>query len=170
MNQFRRFMYGRYGVDQFTIFIVIMSMLITFIYSFTRFLPIYPFAYILLIYALYRTFSKNIQNRSRENQIFTQIFGSMKKKLINIKLILVGTNTHKYFRCSRCKQIIRVPRNKGKISISCPKCRNEFVKKTWDDFSGKSQTKTVILNMNIYAFIFIKQPISDFWHSNHTIA
>ncbi len=130
MNQFRRFMYGRYGVDQFTIVLVVLSMIITFVSSFTKFLPIYALAYILLIYALFRTFSKNLQKRTRENQIFYQLSSSLKKKLTNIKLLLIGTKTHKYFKCSHCKQVIRVPRDRGKICITCPKCRREFVKKT----------------------------------------
>jgi predicted phosphohydrolase len=37
---------------------------------------------------------------------------------------------HRYFDCPRCRQRVRVPRGKGKISISCPKCHEKFVKKT----------------------------------------
>ncbi|MBO5073579.1 MAG: hypothetical protein J6C32_11505 [Eubacterium sp.] len=39
-------------------------------------------------------------------------------------------STKKLFRCPKCHQTIRVPRGKGKIAITCPKCRNEFVKRT----------------------------------------
>jgi len=37
---------------------------------------------------------------------------------------------HRYFSCPRCRQPVRVPRGKGKISITCPKCREKFIKKT----------------------------------------
>ena len=37
---------------------------------------------------------------------------------------------HRYFDCPKCHQMVRVPRGKGKISITCPRCREKFVKKT----------------------------------------
>ena len=37
---------------------------------------------------------------------------------------------YKVFICPTCKQKLRVPRGKGKISISCPKCGTSFIKKT----------------------------------------
>lgn len=130
MNQFRRFMYGRYGLDQLSRALVIICMLFTLISSFTRFIPLYLLAYIPLIYAVYRMFSRNIPARTRENQIYCQMTGSLRKRFTNLRLLCVGTKTHKYYLCSHCRQIIRVPRDKGKICITCPKCRREFVKRT----------------------------------------
>lgn len=37
---------------------------------------------------------------------------------------------HKYFRCPNCGQMLRVPKGKGKISISCRNCGTTFQKKT----------------------------------------
>jgi hypothetical protein len=130
MNQFRRFMYGRYGFDPLTRDMVILSMLITLTASLTRWMPLYALSYLLLLYALFRTFSRNIQKRSKENMVYYKITGSFRKRLHDDILILIGTKTHKFYRCSKCKQTIRVPRGKGKICITCPKCRNEFVRKT----------------------------------------
>ena len=33
---------------------------------------------------------------------------------------------HKYFTCPNCKTVCRVPRGKGKIVITCPKCGGEI--------------------------------------------
>lgn len=130
MNQLRRFMYGRYGFDQLSRDLVIICMLFTLISSITRFMPLYMLSYLPLIYAAYRIFSRDIQKRSRENQIYYQKTGVLKKKFTNARLLCFGTKTHKYYSCSQCKQLIRVPRGKGKICITCPKCRKEIVKKT----------------------------------------
>ena len=37
--------------------------------------------------------------------------------------------THLY-RCPSCGQKVRVPRGKGRISIHCPKCQRDFIKRT----------------------------------------
>lgn len=37
---------------------------------------------------------------------------------------------HKIFQCGKCGQMIRVPKGKGKIAITCPSCKQEFIKRT----------------------------------------
>lgn len=130
MNQLRRFMYGRYGFDQFGRALVIFSLLFSVIATFTRFNILVLVAYIPLIYAVYRITSRNIAKRSQENLQYCKMTGAIRNKAQQIALSLVGTKTHKYFKCSHCKQTIRIPRGKGKICITCPKCKAEFVKRT----------------------------------------
>lgn len=130
MNQIRRFMYGRYGFDQYSSTLVFISLILSVIATFTRFTPLFFISYVPLVYAIYRILSKNIAKRSHENLVFFNLVTSIRNKFKNFKLVLVGTKTHKYYRCDRCKQIIRVPRGKGKISITCPKCKAEFVRRT----------------------------------------
>ena len=38
--------------------------------------------------------------------------------------------THKYYKCPTCKQVVRVPKGRGKIEINCPKCHTKFIKRT----------------------------------------
>ncbi len=130
MNRFRNFMIGRYGVDQFSRALIVLSLLISAFTTLTRLTGLVIIAYIPIIYALYRMFSKDIQKRSKENVAYMKYFGDFKRKLNNLKLWLVGTKTHKYYTCSKCKQTIRVPRGKGKIAITCPKCKAEFIRRT----------------------------------------
>jgi hypothetical protein len=130
MNRFRNFMVGRYGFDQLTRALVICSLILSVITSFTRINGLFILAYIPFFYALYRSFSRDIQKRSQENMAFMRYTGNVKGKLNHLKLWLVGTKTHKYFTCSKCKQTIRVPRGKGKVAITCPKCKTEFVRRT----------------------------------------
>ena len=37
---------------------------------------------------------------------------------------------NRYFICPRCRQTVRVPRHKGKIAITCPKCKERFERRT----------------------------------------
>lgn len=130
MNNLRRFMYGRYGVDQLSRGLIIMALIISVISSFTRYPYVILLSYIPFVYAIFRTLSKNIAKRTQENVVYCRMLDDVKKKLKDLKLSLIGTKTHKYYKCSRCKQTIRVPRDKGKICITCPKCKHEFIKRT----------------------------------------
>lgn len=130
MNQFRRFLYGRYGYDRLTRDLVIVSMIFTLLSSFTGFTVLYILACFILLYAVYRTLSKNITKRSNENMVYQRMTAPLGKKSQDLFLTLLGTKTHKFYHCSRCRQTIRVPRGKGKICITCPKCRNEFIRRT----------------------------------------
>lgn len=130
MNQFRRFMYGRYGFDQLTRALVLIALALSVIAAITRSGLLMLIAYIPIVYAIFRILSKNIDRRTQENQAYYAIMRKSGTKLKNFKLRLVGTKTHKYYRCRNCRQMIRVPRGKGRISISCPKCRTEFIRRT----------------------------------------
>ncbi len=130
MNKLRNFMLGRYGVDKLNFVLLICSILISAIASILNFEIGLFLSYIPLIWCFYRTFSRNIYKRANENQVFLSKYGPLEQKAIASIKLLIGTKTHKYYKCSKCKQTIRVPRGKGKICISCPKCRNEFIKNT----------------------------------------
>lgn len=130
MNRFRDrfayFMAGRNGVDQFSRFLNLVSLVFLIVSLFiphdlTRFI-VSSVGVLIMIYSYFRIFSKNYAARNRENQWFCSLrYG--KAKTTNKK-------THKIFKCPKCAQKIRVPRHKGKICITCPKCRTEFIKKT----------------------------------------
>ena len=38
--------------------------------------------------------------------------------------------TYRYLICPQCAQRLRVPRGKGKIRVTCTKCRNQFIAKS----------------------------------------
>lgn len=130
MNWLRNFMYGRHGADHLSVGLIAISFLISLV---LRFVPV-PFilliAYIPLVFAFYRILSKNISKRQHENQIFLQYFSPVaewcKKKYSHLKQM----QTHKFYKCPNCRQELRVPRGRGKIEISCPKCKTNFIKKT----------------------------------------
>lgn len=116
-----RFMTGRYGMDRLNSVILWGSVILVLI---ALFLPgklklIFTLlSYLLLGYAIFRLLSRKTYKRYRENRRFLMLLGQIKDR------------EHKYYTCPRCRQLVRVPRGKGKISITCPKCKEKFVKKT----------------------------------------
>ena len=75
-------------------------------------------SYALMFWAIYRALSRNTYKRYQENRKFLLIFDRLKDR------------NNRYFNCPKCHQTVRVPRGKGKISITCPKCREKFIRKT----------------------------------------
>lgn len=135
MNWLRRFMYGRYGNDQLSTFLfVFYIILVVFQMIFRNSAAgrvLMLLSYVVVLAYFFRCFSKNIYKRQRENQKFLQLWNPVKNYFKYWKRKIQERNsTKKLFRCPQCHQTIRVPRGKGKIAITCPKCRREFVKRT----------------------------------------
>ena len=117
-----RFMAGRYGTDKLNMVLLTTGLVVSLAGLFVR-LPVLNLCFMLLSYGLvgltlYRTFSRNTYKRYQENRRFLQFFEKLKDR------------QHRYYKCPRCHQQVRVPKGKGKISITCPKCKEKFVKKT----------------------------------------
>jgi predicted RNA-binding Zn-ribbon protein involved in translation (DUF1610 family) len=93
-----------------------------------------PYGYIpsilLVAYAFLRMFSKNVNKRRSENYKFVMFMQKIKNSFTGFFANLKASKTHKVFSCPKCSQKLRVPRGKGKISITCSKCGNKFVKQT----------------------------------------
>lgn len=130
MNQFRKFMYGRYGPDQYSRFLIGIALVLSIIGSISRFGLVIYISYFVLLYAVYRILSKNVSKRTQENYKYIKIINTLKSIIYKKKRIMNGTTTHKFYKCPKCKQTIRVPKGKGKICITCPKCNSEFMKRT----------------------------------------
>lgn len=134
MNSFKdkmaRFMYGRYGMDQLSRNLSLICLVLLIVTMFVRNNVIYMIALIGIVYTYFRVFSRNISRRSEENEKYLRFHYKVIGKLNKIKFRITDSKTHRIFRCPSCSQKIRVPRGKGKISIKCPKCRIEFIKKT----------------------------------------
>ncbi len=118
----RHFMLGRYGTDKLNTTILTAGVIVCLISMFIKIpvvdLILTAISYGLMIWAIFRMLSRNTYKRYQENRKFLRLKERLKDK------------QHRYFSCPRCRQQVRVPRGKGKISISCPKCGEKFIKKT----------------------------------------
>ena len=119
---FRNFMMGRYGTDKLNMYILGAGVVICLV---TMFIPnpavtllLTLVSYGLMFWAIFRCFSRNTYKRYQENRRFLMFLDRLKDR------------EHRHFECPKCRQPVRVPRGKGKIAITCPKCRERFIKKT----------------------------------------
>lgn len=130
MNWLKRFMAGRYGLDQLSVVLIIVNFLISILLMFFNSRILNILSMILLMIVFYRVLSKDIAKRYQENMKFLSIWNPMKNKVVNKVKQIKNLKNYKYYKCPSCKQKIRVPRGKGKISITCPKCRTVIIKNT----------------------------------------
>ena len=92
---------------------------------------ILDFAGLVLIgYTYFRIFSKNISKRYAENQKYFRIRENIKRRWRREKTKIAQKKVYHIYRCPGCGQKIRIPKGKGKIEISCPKCQTKFRKRS----------------------------------------
>ena len=141
-DRFQQFMYGRYGMDQFNRFLSMAALILLIIAMFIR-RPILDLAALaVLVWCYFRMFSRNTSKRYAENEKylsirdrFTGLFrkgksGSYQHNAYNRKAHREQKKIYRFFNCPNCSQKVRVPRGKGKICITRPKCRTEFIKRS----------------------------------------
>ena len=127
VSKIRTFFYGRNGVDDLAKLSLISSVVVFLIYGF---LPqgilkiIFSLiTWFLMGYAYFRILSKNIYKRVQENKKYLGMVNMTKTRWQQRK-------THKFYRCPKCKTWLRVPKGRGKITITCVKLSTKFDKKT----------------------------------------
>lgn len=128
-----RFMAGRYGVDALGKLINIISLILLVVGLLSRLSIFYWLGITVIIYGYFRIFSRNIQKRYAENQKYLTFRYKLAIKFGKVKNIFksrADAKTHKIFKCPSCKQKVRVPKGRGRIEITCPKCKEKFIKKT----------------------------------------
>lgn len=129
-ERMQRFMAGRYGNDQLNQFIFIVAIISMVLEIITRQSLFYTLTLVLLILAYVRVFSRNINKRYEENMKFLQKKDAILNKFRKQKYYAAQRRNFHIYTCPQCKQKIRIPKGKGKISITCPKCRNSFITKS----------------------------------------
>lgn len=129
-EKIQRFMVGRYGTDALSKCCLVVTLVCLVISMFSRLTIFYVLGLGLLIYSYWRTFSKNVSKRYEENQKYLNFRYRVVAKVSQWKKQFSQRSVYRFFKCPQCKQKVRVPKGKGKICITCPKCRTEFVKRS----------------------------------------
>lgn len=127
---FSNFMNGRYGADQLSRFMLGVCLVCMVLNIFTDVQGLYTVALVLLVLCYFRMFSRNYVKRSEENQKYLDLTWKIRARFDKTKRRIVQSKDFHIYKCPSCGQKIRIPRGKGKIRITCPKCRHEFEKKS----------------------------------------
>lgn len=119
---FSGMMQGRYGMDKMNIAILVTGLIVSVIASVVRGMFLYGIlslvSYALVSWAIYRAMSRKISVRYDENRRYQMLMTQLKDR------------QHRYYHCPKCRQMTRVPRGKGRIAITCPRCGEKFIKKS----------------------------------------
>ena len=129
-EKLRQFMIGRYGTDGLNQFLSIASIVMLLISLITRVRLFTYVGMVLLILCYYRSLSRNISKRTEENYKFYTIKDRITSKANGLKDQWANRKLYHYYRCPQCRQKLRVPRGRGRIQISCPRCGTQFIKKS----------------------------------------
>jgi predicted membrane protein len=123
-------MQGRYGVDSLSKFLLVIAIIFILLdnFLFTKFF--YLAGVILMLVVYFRMFSRHYPKRSAENQWFLKHTYKIRKFFKGNFSEMNMRKTHHIYKCPGCRQKIRIPRGRGKIEITCPKCYTRFIKKS----------------------------------------
>lgn len=127
------FMQGRYGSDQLNISILVVVLVLNlvnvFVFNFIASLVISLIGYALIVFAVFRMLSRNIERRRAENTAFLPVYNAVTGWFkLTVKKIR-ERKEYRYVKCPVCKAQLRVRNVKGKHTVRCPRCSNEFKKK-----------------------------------------
>ncbi len=131
-NRVSRAMIGRYGMDELSVALIFVSIVLMVVSYFPKVRFLYIPAILILFWSYFRCFSRNIVKRSRERDVFMRCKGKL-QNILWIRLLkrkIKDRKHYKYYRCPGCKALIRVPKGKGRIAITCTRCRHEIIRKT----------------------------------------
>ncbi len=126
---------NRYGLDRLNIILAVFSVF----FIFSRYL--WLLSILLIAILIFRATSRNIAKRQMELRrfeiFFTKISDFLDKLFRPAALWVQRTKNkrslkkiYKYVKCRYCSKKLRVPKNKGKIKVTCPECKNQFITKT----------------------------------------
>ncbi len=129
-RKFQQFMVGRYGADQLSRFLSVCIVVLLVINLFARTHVLYWLAVVLLFYSYYRMFSRNISARFKENERYMGFRFRVTEWGKKWRFRAEQARKYHIYRCPSCGQKIRIPRGHGKVSIHCPKCHTDFIRKS----------------------------------------
>ena len=129
-NWLVRFMEGRHGVDHYSRFLSIAACVLLVLSLLLDAQILWYASLFLLLYSYFRIFSRNTAKRQAENRKYLTVSYRFTSRINAKKQRWQQRKDFRFFPCPGCKAVMRVPKGKGKIQITCPKCGMQFVRKS----------------------------------------
>lgn len=129
-EKFARFMMGRNGVDELARFESIFVWILLLVSIFSRMWIFDLLAMALIVHMYFRIMSRNVSKRYEENQKYVNFRYNAVVKWDKKKKRIAQRRNYRFYKCPMCRQEVRVPKGHGKIQITCPKCRETFIKRS----------------------------------------
>lgn len=136
-ERLQRFSQGRNGSDELSRFlswagfaVLLVSLLTNKVGSGLLSTVLWGVALAIIVWSTVRIFSKNIYKRQNENAAYRRIMGRFTGWWKRLFSRVRDIGKYKYFKCRACGAKLRVPRKKGKVQVTCPKCKMSFIGKT----------------------------------------
>ena len=122
----RQFLDKCYGFDLLGYLLLAACVLLTMLARLSH--VVFPslIASIALVWAVSRAFSHNIHKRWAENQQLLKRLPNLRQSLTDGMARHRQRRDYKFFRCPGCRNRLRLPRGKGRIQITCPRCGQRF--------------------------------------------
>lgn len=117
---------GRQGPDDLAVFSMNLAIVVVVVNLFARVSWLGWVALVLIVYSMFRIQSKNLGARARENEAFLKALGPARPWVQNPRAAWAELRAYKHVKCASCKQRVRVPRGKGKLRVTCPRCKTKF--------------------------------------------
>ncbi len=128
-EKLRAWMMGRYGIDQLFYYLFGIYVIIEVVNIFVRSLILSILATCIMIYALYRVYSRKVYQRYQENQQFLKYLNKIKASIRLLKRRFKEGKHYRFRRCPYCHQVLRLPIKKGYHVCECPICHHDFTVK-----------------------------------------
>lgn len=125
-----RFMSGRYGQDSLNTALCVLALILIFIAALIPAQWLSLAAFVPLIWAMFRMYSKKLDKRRAENAKWLKLTAPLRKSIRLCRNRWADRKTHRYFSCPKCHETMRVPKGKGTVMITCRKCGEKFQRKT----------------------------------------
>ena len=109
--------------------LLVLYLALYLVYFLTGFDPLYWISFALILFALFRMLSRNPARRRAENARFLKVAGPA-IQWFRLRRTIHRDKEHCYFKCPNCGQQLRVPRGKGKITVTCRSCGAVFEEKS----------------------------------------
>lgn len=130
-----RFMYGRCGMDPLGRFLAIAALVLlvaAMLFSGVAIVHsiLWLCAMAALVWCYVRALSRKYDKRRAENDKYLRARAAVTRWFSSLKARWTQRRDYRFFRCPSCHALLRVPKGKGRIQLTCRKCGNRFERKS----------------------------------------